>query len=201
MTKFIDVIQGTEEWFDLRKGKFTASMIKDLFMATSTKGYESAIYKVVFERLSGQRVESEFKTPYMQRGNDLETEARERYQLMTFNKVDNGGFYELNEFVGASPDGNIEQDGILEVKCPAYNTMIKYLLKKELPSEYNYQVHSQLLICEKQYCDFFAYHPSLESFVLRVERDEEICKEINKKLKESILKVKSIMKELQNGLK
>jgi len=197
MTKFIDVIQGTDEWFELRKGKFTASIIKDLFMATTTKGYENAIYKVVFERLSGERVESEFKSPYMQRGNDLEEQAREHYQMMTFNKVNNGGFYELNEFVGASPDGNIEQDGILEVKCPAYNTMIKYLLKKELPSEYKYQVHSQLLICDKAYCDFFAYHPSLESFVLRVERDETICKEINKKLKESILKVNSIIKELK----
>lgn len=201
MTKFINVVQGTDEWLELRKGKFTASTIKDLFMGTTTAGYEKAIYKVVFEKLSGERVECEFKSPYMQRGNDLEQEARDKYSFMTFNRVDNGGFFELNEWVGASPDGLIDDNGILEIKCPAYNTMINYLIKKELPKEYFYQVHSQLLICDKQYCDFFAYHPSLESFVLRVERDEAVCKDINKKLKESILKAQSIIKQLQNGLK
>lgn len=197
MSKFIDVMQGSDEWFALRSGKFTASTIKDLFMGTTTAGYEKAIYKVVFERLSGERVESEFKSAYMQRGNDLEQEARERYELITFNKVDNGGFFEMNEWVGASPDGLIDTDGIVEIKCPAYNTFINYLLKKELPKEYYYQVHSQLLICDKKYCDFMAYHPALESIIIRVERDEAICKEIDKKIKESILKVKDILKQLK----
>lgn len=199
--KFHNVEQGTEEWFALRQGKFTASCIKDLFMGSTTAGYEKAIYKVVFERLSGKRVESEFKSSYMQRGNDLEEEARQHYSLVTFNKVDNGGFFEFDEWTGASPDGLVADNGILEIKCPAYNTMINYLIKKELPKEYYYQVHSQLLITGREYCDFFAYHPDMESFVLTVNRDEKICKEIEKKLKESVLKVKSIIKQLQNGLK
>lgn len=197
MSKFIDVIQGSDEWFELRKGKFTASNIKDLFMSPTTAGYEKAIYKVVFERLSGALVESEFKSAYMQRGNDLEQQAREAYELITFNKVDNGGFFEMSEWIGASPDGLINEDGLLEIKCPAYNTMINYLIKKELPKEYYYQVHSQILICDKKYCDFFAYHPNLDKVIIRVERDEKICNEINKKIKESILKVKEIIKGLQ----
>ncbi len=197
MSKFIDVIQGSDEWFALRSGKFTASTIKDLFMGTTTAGYEKAIYKVVFERLSGERVESEFQSAYMRRGQDLEQEARERYELITFNKVDNGGFFEMSEWAGASPDGLIDTDGIVEIKCPAYNTFINYLLKKELPKEYYYQVHSQLLICDKKYCDFMAYHPALESIIIRVERDEKICEEIDKKIKESILKVKDILKQLK----
>lgn len=196
MSKFIDVIQGSEEWFNLRSGKFTASTIKDLFMGPTTKGYEQALYKVVFERLSGERVESEFQSGYMRRGNDLEQQARETYELMTFNKVNNGGFYEMSEWIGASPDGLIGENGILECKCPAYGTMIKYLLSKELPKEYYYQVHSQILICDKAYCDFFAYHPNLENIIIRVNRDETICKEIEKKIKESILKVKDILKQL-----
>ncbi len=195
--RFYNIEQGTDEWFALRQGKFTASCIKDLFMGTTTAGYEKAIHKVVFERLSGERVESEFKSAYMQRGNDLEQEARDKYSLLTFNKVDNGGFFEFNEWAGASPDGLIGEDGILEIKCPAYNTMINYLIKKELPKEYYYQVHSQILITGRKYCDFFAYHPNLENFILRVNRDEKICKEIEKKIKESTLKAQSIIKQLQ----
>lgn len=198
---FHNVIQGSEDWFNLRKGKFTASTFKDLFMAETTAGYQKALYRVVFERLSGERVESEFQSDYMKRGNDLEAEAIKHYSLLTFNEVTNGGFCEFNEWIGASPDGLIGEDGQIQAKCPAYNTMINYLLKRELPKEYYYQVHGELLVTGRQWCDFIAYHPNLESVIVRVDRDEKICKEIEKKLKESILKVKSIIKQLQNGLK
>ena len=65
-----------------------------------------------------------------------------------------------------------------------------------MPKEYYYQVHSQILICDKAYCDFFAYHPNLENLIIRINRDDKVCKEIEKKIKESILKVKDILKQL-----
>jgi len=191
-----DIQQNTNEWFELRKGKFTASTFKDLFAKETTATYEKAIYRVVFERLSGDLVTSEFQSAYMKRGRELEPEALKRYSLITFNKVDYAGFFEYNEWIGASPDGLIGTDGLVEAKCPAYNTMINYLLKKTLPNEYYWQVHGQMFVTGRKWVDFLAYHPSLETVVLKVNRDEKIIKELQTKLNESIEKVKSIIEKL-----
>jgi len=74
------VDQNSEEWFALRRGKFTASTFKDLFMGKDTQGYKDAIYKVAFERLTNQSPES-FTNEYMQRGTELEPEARAWYEF------------------------------------------------------------------------------------------------------------------------
>ncbi|MBK7381656.1 MAG: YqaJ viral recombinase family protein [Ignavibacteriales bacterium] len=179
--KFYDVEQNSDEWLSLRRGKFTASSFKDLFMKETTQGYQDAIYKVIFERLTGESPES-FTSDWMQRGHELEQEAREWYELETYNKVHNGGFFEYNDWTGASPDGLVGNNGLVEIKCPKYSTMIDYLLKKELPKIYYYQVHGQLLVTDRKWCDFVAYHPALPKIILRIERDSNVDKEILVKL-------------------
>ena len=190
-----DIEQGTEEWLELRKGKFTASTFNDLFAAKTTKGYEKAIYKVVFERLTGESPEN-FTSDYMERGKELEAEAREKYEMMTFRKVSAGGFVGINSWVGCSPDGWVE-DGLIEVKCPAFNTMINYLLDKKLPKIYEKQVQGQLYVTGAEWCDFMCYHPKLKPLIIRIERDEEMIKEIADKLTESIEKAKQLIKILK----
>ena len=195
--KFHNVEQGSEEWFDLRKGKFTASTFKDLFAAKTTKAYEKAIYQVVFERLTGESPEN-FVSEYMERGKELESEAIERYEMMTFNKVLSGGFAELNEWVGCSPDGWLDNgEQLLEVKCPAFNTMINYLLDKKLPKIYEKQVQGQLYVTGAEWCDFMCYHPKLQPLIIRIERDESMILEIKEKLEESIEKAKQILNDLK----
>ena len=66
----------------------------------------------------------------------------------------------------------IDDDGIIEIKCPAYNTQIGYLLDKQLPKIYEWQVCGQLYITDRVWCDFVSYHPKLPAFVLRVNRDK-----------------------------
>ena len=191
---FFDIEQGSDEWFAMRKGKFTASTFKDLFAAKTTKAYEKVIYQVVFERLTGESPEN-FTNEWMERGKELESEAIEKYEIMTFSKVKPGGFAELNEWVGCSPDGWVE-DGLIEVKCPAFNTMINYLLDKKLPKIYEKQVQGQLYVTGAEWCDFMCYHPKLKPLIIRIERDEVIISEIKAKLEESIEKAKSIIKQL-----
>ena len=190
-----DIEQGSEEWFELRKGKFTASTFSDLFMGKSTKGYEKAIYRVVFERLTGESPES-FSNEWTERGKELESEARETYEMMTFRKVSNGGFVELSEWIGCSPDGWVE-DGLIEIKCPAFNTMINYLLDKKLPKIYEKQVQGQLYVTGAKWCDFMCYHPKLKPLIIRIERDESMILEIKEKLEENIEKAKQIIKLLK----
>lgn len=193
---FHNIEQNTPEWLSFRKGKFTASTFKDLFMKETTQGYQDAIYKVAFERLTNESPES-FSNDWMQRGHDLESEAREWYELESYNKVHNGGFFEYNEWIGASPDGLIGDNGLIEIKCPKFSTQIDYLLKKELPKNYYYQVHGQLLVTDRQWCDFVAYHPKLKNIIIRIERDKKIDEQILDQLQKAIKEVENIMGKLK----
>ena len=187
--------QNTDEWMELRKGKFTASTFSDLFMTKSTKGYRNAIRKVVYETMTGEQPES-FSNDYMKRGTELEPVAREEYEKQTFNTVEDAGFFELNEWVGASPDGLVGEDGIVEIKCPAYSTMIDYLMKPELPKQYFWQVQGQLWVTGRKYCDFMCYHPKLKPIFVRVERDEEAIKDLEAQVELCINEVKSIIEKI-----
>ena len=86
MTIYEDIIQGTPEWDALRRGKFTASTFGYLFMAKTTKGYQEAINRVVFERIAGESPET-YSNEFMKRGTELEAAARQAYELDTFNKI------------------------------------------------------------------------------------------------------------------
>lgn len=190
------VEQGSEVWFELRMGRFTASTFKDLFSAKTTAGYQKAIYSVVFERLTGESPEN-FQSDYMKRGNELEPLAREAYELEKFVDVEDGGFWTLGDWIGASPDGLVGDDGLLEIKCPAFNTMIGYLLKGTLPTTYKWQVQGQLYVTDRKWCDFMAYHPKLKTMILRIERDEKMIKDLEATLEKSIAEAKDVIEKLK----
>ena len=194
--KHHNIEQNTDEWLSLRLGKFCSSTFKELFMSKNTAGYRNAIYKVVFERLTGESPES-FTNDWMARGHELESEARKRYEVENFTTVKNGGFFEYDEWIGSSPDGLIGDDGLIEIKCPKYSTMIEYMLKKELPKEYYWQIHGQMFATGRQYVNFVAYHPVLDLVIVRVDRNEEAVKQLKNALNEAIEKAKEILKELR----
>jgi hypothetical protein len=193
--KIHDIKQGTDEWHKIRLGKFTASNFSNLFMKKETKGFQNLINQVVFERLTGEVPES-FESDYMKRGKELEAIARTSYQLSTFNHVLEIGFIELNEWVGCSPDGLIGEDGLLEIKCPKFSTLIEYHLDGRVPSDYMYQIQGGLYISNRKWCDFYVFHPKMKPLLKRVERNEETIKEIETKLTEVI----NISKERLNKL-
>ena len=191
--------QNSEDWGRLRLGKFTASSFKDLFMGKSTAGYEKAIYTPVHERLTGSSPER-FYGEYMKRGHELEPYTIEEYEIETFDKVEDGGFWALGDWIGASPDGLVRDDGLLEGKAPAYNTFMKYLLKGELPKEYYWQVHGQMYVTDRNWVDFVAYHPDYKLTILRINRDEKIENELIEKLNESIEKAQELLTKLEAKL-
>jgi putative phage-type endonuclease len=198
MREFHDIQQNTDEWLALRRGKFTASTFKDLFMKETTAGHEKAIYSPVYERLTGESPES-FSSGYMQRGHELEPFAVQQYETDTFSQTTNGGFWQVGEWVGDSPDRMVENDGILEIKCPAFNTMINYLLNGKLPSTYKWQVVGHMYASDRDWCDFMAYHPKLTPMLLRVHRDEKTEAELVAKLAESVEKAQALMVKLEGS--
>lgn len=195
--KFHDITQNSSDWDKLRKRRFTASGFNDLFMGKTTAGYRDALYKPVFERLTGESPEH-FYGAYMERGHKLEPWAIEQYEMDNFVEIKNGGFFTLGDWIGASPDGLIGKDGLFEGKAPKYTTHIDYLIKKELPNIYYWQVHGQMYVTNRDWVDFYSFHPRLEPLCTRVHRDEKIEDELIKKLHESIGKAEDILIRLSN---
>ena len=191
-----DVEQNTDEWQALRAEKLTTSTFKDLFAAKTTAAYKKAIYRPVYERLTGEQPES-FSNFWTDRGHDVEPLAVEAYEMETFNEVLPPGFFELNEYVGSSPDGLIGKDGLLEIKSPSFNVMIDYLLSGKLPSIYKWQVYGQMYVTGRKWVDFCAFHPRLKPLIIRVHRDEAIMEELRIKLDESVEEVKNIINKIK----
>jgi len=191
--------QGAPEWNEVRLGKFTASTFGKLFMAKSTKGYNDLINQVVYERITGESPES-YSNQWMDRGTELEPEARMSYELLTFNKVHQVGFIEYNEWIGGSPDGLIDTDGIIEIKCPKSSTLIDYALSDKIPKDYEWQMQGNLYISERDYCDFFVYHPKLNPLQIRVNRDEQKIKQLESELEIAIEQAQERLNKLSKAV-
>jgi hypothetical protein len=168
-----DIDQNSEEWMELRSGKFTASTFADLFMKKDTKTYKNAIIKVAYEKVTGECEES-FSNKWMQRGHEKEPFAVENYELLSFNSCEPAGFYEYDEFTGASPDRKIiGLNGGCEFKCPSFQIYDEYLQTGKMPKDYYWQIIGQLLCTGWDFIDYMPYSsPKLKQILIRVERSE-----------------------------
>ncbi len=178
--------QRTEDWFEARLGRVTASRTADVMAKTKT-GYSASranyMAQLITERLTG-RSESGFSSAAMQWGTETEPQARAAYELMTGRDVVEVGFVQhpvVLDF-GASPDGLVGDDGLIEIKCPNTATHIETLLNEKVPSKYNIQMQVQMLCTDRAWCDFVSFDPRLPGdmafWMKRVERDDKLCKEI-----------------------
>lgn len=172
--------QQTEEWFEARLGKATASRFKDVLSKLKSGGEAAtrANYRaqLVVERLTGVRADS-YSNSAMQWGIDNEALAVTEYELLTGNVTEECGFIKHKTLeAGASPDRLVGEDGILEVKCPNTATHIAYLKAGKVPMEYIAQVMGQLWITGRKWCDFISYDPRMPAnasiLIVRVYRDE-----------------------------
>ena len=171
--------QGTEEWFTIRIGKVTASRVADVIAKTKT-GYSATrdnyMAQLICERLTGLKGES-FTNAAMQHGTDTEPLARAAYEALQDVLVDEVGFvpHPTIEMAGASPDGLVGDDGLLEIKCPNTATHIETLISKVVPGKYNTQMQFQMACTGRQWCDFVSFDnrlpTELQLFVKRVPRD------------------------------
>jgi putative phage-type endonuclease len=175
----VDVIQGSPEWNTARLGIPTASGFDRI---VTTKGEPSKqalkyMYQLAAERITGVKEET-YQNAAMQRGTEMEAEARAMYELMTGNEVDIVGvcYPDENKLYGCSPDGLISKDKSLEIKCPGSAVHVGYLLDGGLPTEYFQQVQGQLLVTGRKWVDFFSFYPGIKPLLIRVERDEKFIK-------------------------
>jgi putative phage-type endonuclease len=195
--------QRSEEWFKARLGKVTASRVADIL--AKIKSGESASrrnYKIqlVSERLTGEKQET-YINQAMQDGIDREFYARERY-VQQFGEVEEVGFIQHPTLeAGASPDGIVGEDGIIEIKCPMGTTHTETLMSQDVPSKYMPQIQFQLLCTGRKWCDFVSYNPMfpehLQVFVKRVEADVDYQKELEAEVKQFLSEVDDVINRLK----
>ena len=186
--------QRTEEWFQQRLGKVTASRISDVIAKTKTgvsTSRQNYLVQLVSERLTGKKGDS-FVNQAMLDGIEREGAARELYERTRGVSVTEVGFFDHPTIAmsGASPDGavNAEQegkyDGLIEIKCPIETTHTNTLMSKEVPSKYKSQIQWQMASVSPnvKWCDFISYNPNfpdtMQLFVARVERDNDYIAEL-----------------------
>jgi putative phage-type endonuclease len=173
--------QRTDDWFAARLGKVTASKVADV-VAKTKSGYSASrdnyMAQLVCERLTGKPTEG-FSNAAMAWGTETEPLARAAYEAKMDVLVDEIGFVEHPTIVmsGASPDGLVGVDGLIEIKCPNSATHIDTLLSQEVPKKYMDQMYWQMACTGRQWCDFVSYDPrlpeDLQLFIKRIPRDDQ----------------------------
>ena len=176
-----DIIQGTPEWHAIRCGKVTASRVADVVARTKNGwGASRANYaaELIAERLTGT-VADGFTNAAMQWGIDQEATARQAYSAYIDDAVGEIGFVDhpTIEMSGASPDGLVGFDGLVEFKCPNSATHITTLTGAAIDRKYLLQMQFQMACTGRKWCDFVSYDPRMPEhmrlFVRRVERDDK----------------------------
>jgi putative phage-type endonuclease len=198
--------QGTPEWHKERLGKVTASRVSDVIARTkSGYGASRADYmaELISERLTGVPYESATNAA-MRWGTEIEPQARAAYAFLMDADVIQAGFIPHPQIAmsGASPDGFIGDDGLIEIKCPQTKTHIDTLLGRAVPGRYFAQIQWQLACTGRTWCDFVSFDPrmpaELRMFVKRVERDDskigELTTEIEAFLAEIETKIEALTK-------
>lgn len=200
-----DIDQRSDAWYRARAGKATASKIADIMAKTksgpsaSRKNYAA---QLVAERLTGE-VQSSYCSPAMQHGIDFEAAARDAYCEHMLCAVDEVGFVDHPTIAmsGASPDGMIGDDGLVEIKCPLVATHIDTLIGGTIPEKYRFQMLWQLACTGRAYCDFVSYCPSLPEpmrlFVQRLPRDDAAIAELEAEVSKFLAEVDETVAKLK----
>jgi len=196
--------QGSPEWFSARLGKVTASRISDV-MATGKNGEAATrlAYKVQLaaERLSCVRAES-YSNSAMQWGTDTEPQARAMYEATSGVLVVDVGMvvHPVIEQSGASPDGLVGDDGLVEIKCPNTATHIDTLYRDKAPAKYLNQMQWQMACTGRSWCDFVSYDPrlgeGLDYYCDRVMRDDARIAEMEDGVIQFLTEVDAMVQDL-----
>lgn len=176
-----EIVQRSDEWFKARMGKVTASRVADILAKTKT-GWSTSrgnyLMELALQRITGE-IERGFVNDAMQWGIDTEAQARMAYEIHTGVFVDEIGFVDHPkiEWFGASPDGLVGLDGLVEIKCPNSATHWQTVKTKKIPEKYMLQMFTQIACTGRDWCDFVSFDPRMPErsrlFIARLFRHDE----------------------------
>ena len=207
----IDIEQGTQEWFDERLGRLTASKFycimtqpqaqRDREAGKLSRTAESYLIEKVTELLTGES--RELKDKALEWGKQYEEEARKMYELERMVTVKQVGFipHKTIPIIGCSPDGLLEDRG-LEIKCPHRSSnFTKYLYGADIPKSYYTQIQASMYITGLNKWDFVVYNPRVKNekfrlYVKTVDRDEDYIEKIDEQLSRVLIVYENMLKKV-----
>ncbi|AKG07032.1 exonuclease [Moraxella bovoculi] len=184
----MNILQRNDDWLTSRIGKITASRIGGINAKPKTgKALNETLLEILSERLTGEKTEG-FTSKAMQWGIENEPYAVTAYENETGLFVMQTGLIDhpTIPMSGASPDGLVGKDGLIEIKCPTSPKHTNTLLTGQVPSEYMPQITWQLACTGRKWCDFVSYDPRqpehLKIKIIRVNRDDEAIGELEQQV-------------------
>jgi len=193
--------QLSDDWFDIRKGKMTASHAQAI--ATAGGGLDTYLKNMMAEFYSSG-IKEHFSNKDTDRGNELEPQARILYELETGIDVDEVGFIEFDKYTGISPDGLVKKNGGVEIKCLNDNNHFNMTIEgiKSIESKYMWQIQMSLYLTKRDWWDYVGYNPNFEKSLLiyRILPDLEKFKKLENGIKIGKARIKEI-KELYSNIK
>lgn len=211
--------QGTPEWYDERAGHVTASRIKDVLIKKSdSKVRDAYMAQLISERLTHRSKEEDRGTYFdIQRGKHLEPKARVEYEFRHNVTVTSVGFFKHPRlpWFGCSPDGEIGDDGLIQIKAPRLHIFMDWRINGIVPPDHKDQMLAELSCRpERKWNDFCGYVDDddlpehLQMFVVRLARDEPRIAEIeaavakfNAELEEKMLRLQASDLSIEEKLK
>jgi len=200
--------QGSNEWFESRLGRFTGSEIHKLL---GVKGLgatgETYCFEKAIEMVFGRDEEDNFESFDMMRGKQLEPVAFRKFKElkeMDFISVEEVGFFEMGENAGASPDGLVGSDAVLEIKCPRPNKFFNLVAKgiDAIDKEYIAQMNLEMMATKTKQCHFFNFiifngKPMWHEIV--VTPDVNMVALINQRIEQAVIIRDKYMKDLMTN--
>ena len=201
------LVQRSEPWFQACVGSIGASRVHDIIAkgraGAPSASRENLLAQIVVERLTGRSASNPFKTPAMDRGIELEAEARREYTFMTGNEVREVGMYLHPTILGthASPDGIIGDDGLLEAKCPEAAEHKRMLLGGKIKAAYETQANWQLACSGRKWVDWVSFSPdwpiSMQLRKIRIHRDHAVIVELEGEVRRFLAEVEEEVAKLK----
>ena len=194
-----DIEQCSDEWFALRSQRMTASNAQAI--AANGKGLDTYIAKLMQEYYSTSEP-VRFQSKSMERGIELEPSALFAYEAETGLQVGKVAFVIHNDNVGCSPDGLASDDGLVEIKCLEDKAYFQYLLTEKIDTGYEWQMQMQMLICERDWCDYVVFNPNYKKSLIikRVLRNNANFDKLESGFAIGIKKIQEIKGKFDNVL-
>lgn len=207
MSEQNDHAQRTDGWRRDRAGKITASRFADV-LAKGAKGQPlqartTYLYQLANERLSGEPL-AEKSAAALSWGKDVEDYARQAYELETGEFVETADFilHPEHDFIGCSPDGLVQADGGLEMKCPFVEINHLETLHKGMPDKHIGQVQGCMFVTGRKWWDFVSYDPRQAApyrlYIQRIERDEAFIAKLEAELLKFEMEVEALVTTIEN---
>lgn len=203
-----DLTQRTDEWLIMKLGCVSGSGVKHVLPGVSGKylaGRETYMREIVYERISGRHI-NHFVTDAMQYGIDNEDAARDAYEAITGEFVDQIGLalHPEIKWYCASPDGLVGKEGSIEIKVPQPLTHLDWILTGDVPKEHIPQLKAVMSCAERKWCDFVSHCPSmpanLQTWIKRLEWDREMIEAQNEEVSKFLAEAEELEKRLR-GMK